>query len=123
MNKPVSIFAGLILLIICSCSSKKEDPVDPGGGGGGGGINCDGVNATFSANVQPIIQGSCQLSGCHDASSTNGPGPLTSYDKIKSASARIRAAVISRQMPKGSSLSEAQIKSIVCWIDSGTPNN
>ncbi|WP_127129094.1 c-type cytochrome [Pseudoflavitalea rhizosphaerae] len=123
MNKPVSIFAGLILLIYCSCSSKKEDPVDPGGGGGGGGVNCEGVAKTFSANVQPIIQASCQLSGCHDGASTNGPGPLTTYNQIKNASVRIRAAVISRQMPKGGSLTDAQIKSIVCWIDSGSPNN
>lgn len=122
MNKPVSIFAGLILLIICSCSSKKEDPVDPGGGGGGGN-SCNGVAATFAATVQPIIQANCQLSGCHDGASTNGPGPLTTYERIKNASANIRKAVVARTMPKGSTLSAEQIKSITCWIDSGSPNN
>lgn len=121
MNKPVSLIAGLILLFTVSCSSKKEDPINNGGGSGGS--DCSGVNAKFTADVLPIIQANCQTSGCHDASSTNGPGPLTSYDKIKNASANIRTAVVSRTMPKGGSLSAAQIKAIVCWIDSGSPNN
>ncbi len=121
MKKPVSIFAGLILLIICSCSSKKEDPVDPGGGGGGN--NCDGVAATFAATVQPIIQANCQLSGCHDGASTAGPGPLTTYERIKNASANIKRVVVARTMPKGGTLSAEQIKSISCWVDSGSPNN
>ncbi|MBO9635654.1 MAG: hypothetical protein J7578_21300 [Chitinophagaceae bacterium] len=119
--KPVSIIAGLILLLSVSCSSKKEDPINNGGGTGG--ASCDGVNAKFATDVQPIIQANCQTSGCHDASSTNGPGPLTSYDKIKNASSNIRQAVVSRVMPKGGSLTADQIKTIVCWIDSGSPNN
>ncbi len=117
MTKPVSIITGLILLIFCGCYNQKEELLYSGGN------NCSGVNATFSATVQPIIQANCQLSGCHDGSSTNGPGPLTSYERIRDASVRIRRVVISREMPKGGSLSAEQIKSIVCWIDSGTPNN
>lgn len=121
MTRVVSIIAGATLLILCACTSKKDDPVDPGGGGGGN--DCNGVNATYAATVQPIIQANCTLSGCHDASSTNGPGPLNSYERVRDASARIKPAVVSRIMPKGGSLTAAQIKSIVCWIDSGSPNN
>ena len=117
MTRPVSFIAGCILLIFSACQNKKEEQLYSGGN------DCSGVNATFSATVQPIIQANCTLSGCHDGSSTNGPGPLTSYDRVKDASARIRRVVISREMPKGGSLSAEQIKSIVCWIDSGTPNN
>lgn len=117
MTRPVSIIAGYILLLCYGCKSDKEELLYSGGN------DCSGVNATFTATVQPIIQANCTTSGCHDASSTNGPGSLTSYDKVKDASARIRRVVISREMPKGGSLSAEQIKSIVCWIDSGTPNN
>ncbi|MGN6420516.1 MAG: hypothetical protein ACTHMC_23605 [Pseudobacter sp.] len=117
MTRPVSIITGCILLILCGCYNQKEELLYSGGN------DCSGVNSSYATTVQPIIQSSCTLSGCHDGPSTNGPGPLTSYDRVKDASARIRRVVISREMPKGGSLSAEQIKSIVCWIDSGTPNN
>ena len=117
MTRPVSIITAIILLICTGCYNQKEELLYSGG------IACSGVNSTFSTTVQPIIQANCAISGCHDGSSTNGPGPLTSYERVRDASARIRRVVISREMPKGGSLTAEQIKSIVCWIDSGTPNN
>lgn len=107
------------VLILASGCSK-----DNGGGGGGGSVDCNTVtNKAFAANISPIIQSSCAIAGCHAAGSTNGPGPLTSYTEISNAKTRIRAAVSSGLMPQGSSLSTAQKNSIICWIDSGAPNN
>lgn len=118
MIKKIAIaFAGMMLLVISSCTNDKEELLFPPGS------DCNGVNSKFVADVSPIIQSRCAVSGCHDATSTNGPGPLTTYERIRDASPRIKPAVVNRIMPKGSSLSADEIKKIVCWIDSGSPNN
>lgn len=117
---PVSLLiTGMLLSTGCS--------KDNGGSGGGGGsttVNCATVtNKAFAADVNPIIQASCALVGCHAAGSSNGPGPLTTYAQISGNASAIRSAVSSGRMPQGSSLSTAQKNSIICWIDSGSPNN
>ena len=111
-----------LFLITLSCSK------DNGGGGGGGGsttlVDCATVtNKAFAADVNLIIQASCNISGCHAAGSGNGPGALTNYAQISAAGSSIKTAVLSGRMPQGSSLSTAQKNSIICWVNSGTPNN
>jgi hypothetical protein len=110
--------AGLLIgsmLLFYGCYNNKEELLY--------GPACDGVTPSFVTDVNPIIQSSCAVPDCHAAGSTNGPGPLTSYERIKNAAARIKPAVVSRFMPKVGSLTSAQIKTIKCWIDSGAPNN
>ena len=93
-------------------------------GGGGSSVDCNTVsNKAFAADVNPIIQGTCAQSGCHDAVSGNGPGPLTNYTEVFNARTTIQSAVSSGRMPKNSSLSTSQKNSILCWIQSGAPNN
>jgi len=111
--------AALALFIISSCSKGSG-----GGGGGGTTVNCSAVtNKAFNADVLPIILASCAIAGCHAAGSTNGPGALTNHREVFGARSSIRSAVSSGQMPKNSSLSTSQKNSIICWIDSGAPNN
>lgn len=118
------------IIILCSVlfivACKKES----GGGGttGGGGNtpftpNCNGASIQFTANVAPIISSTCAVSSCHDATSSNGPGPLTTYAQISAAKVQIRAAIINGTMPKSGTISTAQKNSIICWIDAGAANN
>jgi uncharacterized membrane protein len=87
-------------------------------------VDCSTVtNKAFAANISPLVQSRCAIPGCHAAGSGNGPGALTTYAQISSASARIRTAVANGTMPQGSTLTTAEKNSIVCWIDSGSPNN
>lgn len=87
-------------------------------------VDCSTVtNKAFAANISPLIQSRCAISGCHASGSGNGPGALTTYAQISAASSRIRTSVAAGTMPQGSSLSTAEKNSIVCWIDSGSPNN
>ena len=123
MMKRIVFLLAIGMIVLVRCGSKKDALPNPGPGPGGGGFDCNGVTSTFAATVKPIIQANCLSSGCHDAASTNGPGPLTTYEKVRDAAARIRPAIISRTMPKGGSLTADQIKSIVCWIDNGSQNN
>jgi hypothetical protein len=119
--KPITVLFVLVIVVFFSCSKSSS-----GGGGGGGGngtADCSTIAKSFSANVQPITSTRCAISGCHAAGSINGPGELTTYQQIFAARAQIRSAVASGVMPKGSSLTQAQINTIVCWIDAGAANN
>lgn len=105
------------LLITCSKSNS---------GGSGTAIPgyCDGVISKYTADVQPIIAASCLLgSNCHSAGSTNTGGELTDYNKVFSKRAAIKDAVFSGTMPQTGTLSADQKKKIICWIESGAPNN
>ncbi|MGQ0737919.1 MAG: hypothetical protein ACT4OJ_02560 [Bacteroidota bacterium] len=114
------VAAAMALFSVNSCSKSS-------GGGGGGGtttVNCANVtNKAFTADVLPILQSSCAISGCHAAGSTNGPGALTSHAQASAAASSIRSAVSSGRMPQSGTLTTAQKNSIICWVDSGAPNN
>lgn len=118
------VISSCILIVSCS---KSGGPGTGGGGNNGGGTsfvpNCTGAAVSFSADVFPIFQTVCGQSGCHNAGSANGPGPLTTYAQITAAKALIRPAIVSALMPQGTSLSSAQKNSIICWIDAGAANN
>ena len=115
IKKIAGVLTGVVLLFY-SCYNDKEEILY-------GTVSCDGVNASFAANVFPIIQANCAVPDCHAAGSTNGPGPLTTYTEIKNAADHIKPAVVSRFMPKDGSLTTTQIKTISCWVDAGAPNN
>ena len=120
MKKAISasIFVSIILI---SCS---QSGTTGGGGGGTTTVDCNTVgNKAFAADVSPIISSSCAIASCHAAGSGNGPGPLTNHTQIFAARTSIRSAVSNGTMPKNSSLSTSQKNSIICWIDSGAPNN
>ena len=114
------ISTGFIILYSCS-----KDSGGNGGGGGGTTLNCATVtNKAFALDVAPIIASACATnSGCHATGSGNGPGPLTTYSQIFAARSSIRSSVNAGTMPKNSSITTAQKNSILCWIDSGAPNN
>jgi hypothetical protein len=109
----------IILFVFISISCSKS-----GSGGGGTTLDCNTVaNKAFTADVSPVIQASCATTGCHEAGSLNGPGPLTNYTEVFTARTSIQSAVSSGRMPKSGSISSAQKNSILCWIESGAPNN
>ncbi len=107
-----------IILFLWSC--KKEN----GGGTDGGGVQIDCSTVTFSGDIAFLISTKCAVSGCHDASSTNGPGPLINYASIFASRLSIQSAVNANRMPQGGPpLSATEKAKIKCWIDAGAPNN
>ncbi len=88
--------------------------------------------ATYARDVAPIFQQKCQE--CHQPGSI-APMSLLTYDDAKKYSRRIRAKVSERLMPpwhidrtigiqqfkNDRSLSDAQVATIVNWVDAGTP--
>ena len=110
------------VFISFACTKKDNGGTTGGGGGGGTTLDCNTVTAKKFTDVNPIIQSTCSIASCH-ATSGNGPGALTTYAQIFAARTQIRSSVASGTMPKSGSLSTAQKNSILCWIDSGAPNN
>jgi hypothetical protein len=120
----------IVVVIICtvvSCSKGGDSSGTTNTGGGGTTNNnnnntCTGTKS-FANDVSTIIQTVCAVSGCHDASSTNGVGPLTNYQLVFKSRTNIRSAVSSGTMPKTGSLSADQKNAIICWIDQGAKDN
>ncbi len=109
------------VIIIIGCSKKDSGTPNPGGGTT---LDCSTVtNKAFNAHVNPIVQSTCAIVSCHAAGSANGPGALTTYAQIFAARTAIRSAVAAGTMPKSGVLSTSQKNSILCWVDSGAPNN
>jgi uncharacterized membrane protein len=116
MTKTASVVFLLIstITIITACSKGGND--EPA-------IDCNSVSKTWAADVNPLIQTYCNQPSCHDVASINGPGPLTNYNQVFSARTMIREAVASGLMPQNTTLNATQRAKIVCWIDSGAPDN
>jgi hypothetical protein len=119
--KKTLIIALFGLFIVYACSKSKstvgDNPEIP--------LDCSTVTAKmFAADVNPIIQSKCATnSDCHGSGSGNGPGALLTYTAVFNARAQIREAVASGRMPLTGSITAAQKNSILCWVDSGAPNN
>lgn len=115
MKKTFLLITTAILSAVLLHSCDKKNNSDN--------TDCIGVAPSFSADVNPIIQTFCNQPGCHNSSSTNDPGPLTTYAEIKAASSRIRVQVKDGLMPQNATLTTAQKQAIICWINNGAPNN
>lgn len=120
MRKIISIFITIIFIVYCTVSCSKEST----SGTGSTTLDCNSVtNKSFAADVNPIIQARCNIAGCHASGSFNGPGAFTNYGEVFNARSLIRSAIASGRMPQGGALSTNQKNSVLCWIDSGAPNN
>jgi len=89
-------------------------------------------SATFSKDIAPIFQKSCQ--SCHHPG-TSAPMPLTTYTEVRPWARAIKERVVRRDMPpwhldktvgirkykNDISLSDEEIATVVKWVDSGAP--
>jgi len=117
MLKPLQIIFTTIVLfgfILISCTKKNN---------GDNNDVCSTTAKSFSSNVNPIIQTYCNQPGCHNPGSTNGPGPLTNYTQVFNARNLIRGQIAAGLMPQNATLTATQKNTILCWIDSGAPND
>ncbi|HWJ26245.1 MAG TPA: hypothetical protein VNS32_06860 [Flavisolibacter sp.] len=118
--KKLLLITVLLLAVFISCTKSTESKSNSNTGNSNN--VCTGTQS-FATDVNPIIQSVCANSGCHDAASSNGPGPLTNYQQVFNARTAIRSAVASGVMPKNTTLSSSQKNAILCWIDNGAGNN
>jgi uncharacterized membrane protein len=117
LKKSVLVILAAVGLCTAGCYNDKEELLYPGGS------NCIGAANKFS-DVNPIVQTKCAFSSaCHGAGTTNVGGAFTSYDLMKAKASQMKLQVQTGLMPQTGSLTDAEKKSIICWIESGAPNN
>jgi hypothetical protein len=111
-------FAALLSISI-SCGSESEDQLPPPSA-----VRCEDSNPTLSADVLPIIQQNCAVSGCHVAGT--GRADFTVKDNILQYASTISANTQSGFMPpagSGRSISATQKELIFCWVTKGAQDN
>lgn len=109
----------LTSIILATSCEKEETPIT---------YDCTGLTPTYTANVKPIMDTYCAVSGCHDAASQEGGHNFSTY-AILIDHATENEFMGSMQhlngydaMPKdGAKLSDSQLQTISCWIANGMP--
>ncbi len=80
------------------------------------------LNGTsYKNDIAPILTTNCTLSGCHDGKS--GVPDWTIKMNVINNGSLIKQVTQNKTMPKGSTLSEADIQTIACWVDDGAKDN
>ncbi|MDX1673116.1 MAG: c-type cytochrome domain-containing protein [Balneolaceae bacterium] len=78
---------GTCTLFLASCGGSSTG--SNGGGGNGGGGNGGGGgsdrNVSFSEDIEPIFNGNCAVSGCHNATTQESGVNLSSHDAALSS--------------------------------------
>jgi hypothetical protein len=91
-------------------------------------IDCTGLTPTYTADIKPILDASCAISGCHDAITQQNGYDFSSYESAKSASqgSRFLGAIQHKSgfvampynLPK---LSDDKVQQLTCWVETGSP--
>jgi cytochrome c553 len=117
MKKVSIVFAVLVTVMALSC---KKDAITT--------VDCTGVAPTYTSAVKAILDAKCATSGCHGASNPADGLDYSSYTAAKTNGAKdaFRGSIQQLSgytaMPKGSSkLSDADIKTLNCWVQNGQP--
>lgn len=87
-------------------------------------LDCSNEQASFTSEIQPIIQSNCMSSGCHELNSKNGD--FSAYTEIKGKAnngSLKKRVLIEKDMPPSNALTLAERKKIKCWLDNGAQNN
>ena len=124
MRTTVIILFTLVMAIVVitemGCYYDKEEILYPQSAT----INCTGINAQYSTGIKPIMENKCATDGCHNAATAAGGTVLETYAQVAAKAAAINLrCVVQKNMPPGTPLTQAEIATLKCWIDSGTLNN
>lgn len=108
---------GCLSTLFAGCEYKNEEELF-------GEKEACGEAVSFAAEIEPLIQANCALSGCHAA---GGVFPeLTTFEKISASAPEIKQMTQILQMPppsSGKSLTQQEIDHIACWLEQGAPKN
>ncbi len=120
MKKTLFGAVAIAAMLITACGGG-DDPTP---------IDCTGSTPTYTANVKAIFDTNCAFGGCHDSVTKEQGYDYSTYLAAKSVATSKKSELIgsinhssgSEKMPKGAAkLSAADIKTISCWVENGTP--
>ena len=125
MFKYESLFSKAVILLISVAFFLQSCSHDPQG-------IADLNPVCFETQIKPLIQNSCAVSGCHDASTAEEGYNFSSYEGIVAAVKpgnarqselyRVLTAVYGEMMPPQHPLSENDRNLIKIWIEQGAKN-
>lgn len=112
-----------VIFPICLCTifliSCGKDDIDM--------FDCTGFEPTYTAEIKPILDGSCALSGCHDATSAEDGIILSTYASASAESKndRFLGCIQHKRgytsMPEeAAKLSAEKNELLPCWVQSGS---
>lgn len=119
MRKAFLILVPALLLLAPGCYYDNEQELYPGS-------FCDTSAVTWSGTIQPLIQSSCAVPGCHV---TGAQAPdLTSYSLVKAAAdnGQLRGVILQGVpffMPAPLGLPSCDRSKVEAWLNAGAPNN
>jgi hypothetical protein len=105
-----TIYALMAAFLLQSCVNHDISPKTA----------CSQTENSFDLTILPIIQQNCAISDCHGGKQFPD---FRQVSVIEENAQRIRQQVVNRTMPPDRTLTQAQIDSIACWVDNGTPQN
>jgi cytochrome c553 len=120
----LTLFSILVILFIEGCYYDKAELLYPDSN-----LPCDTTSATakFSTDVLPVMNASCNLSGCHNSTDASSGVILDNYAGVRTQAlnGRLMGSTSSTgTMPKNAArLSSCTLAKIQQWINSSTPNN
>lgn len=112
----------LVFLGITACTKDNISPTIPTN------VDCSSLMASYANDIQPIMNSSCAISGCHVAGFSSGD--FTNYSglkaKVDDGTVKNRTIVQMNMPPAnstGPTLTTAQLDLLNCWIEAGAPEN
>ncbi|MDI9320396.1 MAG: hypothetical protein QM530_07985 [Phycisphaerales bacterium] len=102
-----------------SCYKDNKEAMYPSG-------TCDTNSITWRNNIKPIVDNSCAISGCHDASTAAGGYALNTYSGVKKMADNNQfiAVIELGSMPKNAThLDACTINKVRRWINTGALEN
>src|SRR5690348_8790099 len=93
-------------------------------------VSLSAAGVTFNKDVLPVLQKNCQV--CHRPGEA-APMSLLTYESARPWAKAMKAAVLARKMPpwfadpnyghfvNDPRLSDADVRTIVAWVDAGAP--
>jgi len=92
-------------------------------------VDCSNITASYANDIQPIMNSSCAISGCHVAGFSSGD--FSNYvglkEKIEDGTIKNRTIVQMNMPPANSTgptnLTSTQLNLLTCWIEAGAPEN
>lgn len=111
------------LVITQGCYYDNEEELYPGS-------ICDTADVSYSATIQPLVQGNCATVGCHSGASPAAGLKLETYEEVSTAS--LNGSISNRinrpsgdplLMPPTGKLGNCQILKVDAWTNQGAINN
>jgi len=114
------ILVGIIVVYFSSCTKDQADKVIV--------AECDTLNLSYTNDVKIIIETYCTVT-CHTSSKPNGLSSANLEDYTNTKDEALNGTLLdaikhetTTPMPLGGTkLSDADIKTIFCWIENGAP--